>query len=460
MGSREGPTMRAAQFDGKVMAERLYGRANGSTSLTAGGNGKSQLPLMRELSSIHSDDVELHPLLDSFPPWTAYETAQFAEDIRAAGGTAPFLVMREGRRWLLIDEKNRFSACKMAKLPIRFEQWQALDSLAETVARLNVPRSHLTDSQLAAVAVPIAEELSVEGRKTRALNLRQGKSGPATKTAISEKWPDGLKLGPQRKSKSCSFADGGLGSHEKAAAKAAEICHVSRAYVNLAQKIYREDRELFEQVRLAKLNLNQAKLALGKKDRASRLTPAPSPGFSRGQSDPILTGDCMKLMPKLEAGFPLIFADPPYNNGFPYDADPTGDRLRESYYLAFIKKAMAECARLLTPNGSMFWLIDDRWSDWFGIFLRQVKPSLHRRQTIYWWENFAQNQKTRFTCEVRSLHYFTRSAYDFTWNADDIRIPSARQLLYADGRARRGQNSGQRLADRASDRQRRRRRSR
>lgn len=48
MGSREGPTMRAAQFDGKVMAERLYGRANGSTSLTAGGNGKSQLPLMRE----------------------------------------------------------------------------------------------------------------------------------------------------------------------------------------------------------------------------------------------------------------------------------------------------------------------------------------------------------------------------------------------------------------------------
>lgn len=438
-----------ATLDGKVVAERAYGRLNGN------GNGKHPLTnaprtrssFFRELS-IDPDNVQFHPLLNFFPPWSEYEIAQMAEDIRMMGATAPFLVLQAADGWLLIDDKNRFAACKMSGAPIKFEPWQAFDSLALTVARLNMPRSHLSDSQRACKAARIAEQITAENASRQQAGLLRAnpkcrdsgnRDSRATKTAIPVNGTVSATLRSRSNSKSLRIADGGPGSHEKSAALAAVPCHVKTRSVETALEIYRRDIKLFELVEGdPDQNLNQAKLRLKKNLNLKSLTP-PAPPASAGSSGPssdtVITGDCMEVLRKLPAGkYPLIIADPPYNNGFKYDADPTRDRLSESEYLARIKACMAECARLLTPNGSMFWVIDDCWSDWFGIFLRQVKPKLHRRQTIIWVEEFAQNSKTKFTGVVRYVHYFARSAKDFVWERDRVLVPSKRQTTYGDGR--------------------------
>jgi hypothetical protein len=39
------------------------------------------------------------------------------------------------------------------------------------------------------------------------------------------------------------------------------------------------------------------------------------------------------------------------------------------------------------------------------MILREL--GLHRRNTIYWWENNPENQKGNFSDAVRPIHYFT-----------------------------------------------------
>jgi site-specific DNA-methyltransferase (adenine-specific) len=49
----------------------------------------------------------------------------------------------------------------------------------------------------------------------------------------------------------------------------------------------------------------------------------------------------------------LGFADPPYNEGVDYGGGAEADGLPEAQYLARCRKWMAECARVLTPDGSL-----------------------------------------------------------------------------------------------------------
>ena len=93
---------------------------------------------------------ELHPLAEIFPPPSKVDLFQLAEDIRRAGGSAP--ILKSGDK--IIDDRGRFEACKIAKVRIEFREWDGSDSLATTIARLNLPRVHLTESQRAAIAVP------------------------------------------------------------------------------------------------------------------------------------------------------------------------------------------------------------------------------------------------------------------------------------------------------------------
>ena len=145
-------------------------------------------------------------------------------------------------------------------------------------------------------------------------------------------------------------------------------------------------------------------------------------------------------MPELPSRrFDLIFADPPYNNGTHYHADPTRDRLSDRNYLTWCKYWMSECARLLSPSGSLFVLIDDRYSDFFGTVLRSLKdPPLHRHNTIIWWEQFSNHQIKNFSHAARFIHYYTRSEKSFVWNAQDILVPSASAEVYKDSRTKPG----------------------
>ncbi len=144
-------------------------------------------------------------------------------------------------------------------------------------------------------------------------------------------------------------------------------------------------------------------------------------------------GDCIKGLAHLEPGsVDLVFADPPFNIG--YDYDLYEDRKSADEYLAWSKKWAEAVKKALKPSGT-FWLAigDD--------FAAELKTLLQRdlgfccRSWVIWYYTFGVNCTKKFSRSHTHLFHFVKDPKNFTFNADAIRVPSARQTVYADVRA-------------------------
>ncbi|MCY2925789.1 MAG: site-specific DNA-methyltransferase [Planctomycetota bacterium] len=143
--------------------------------------------------------------------------------------------------------------------------------------------------------------------------------------------------------------------------------------------------------------------------------------------------DCIEGMQALtEGSVDLAFADPPFNIG--YDYDVYADRMKAEEYLDWTARWGAALVRALKPTGT-FWLAigDDFAAELKTIFQRQL--GLACRSWVIWYYTFGVNCKTKFSRSHTHLFHFVKDAKSFTFNADAIRVPSARQLVYGDGRA-------------------------
>jgi site-specific DNA-methyltransferase (adenine-specific) len=147
----------------------------------------------------------------------------------------------------------------------------------------------------------------------------------------------------------------------------------------------------------------------------------------------IVTGDCLEVMPGIEGGtVQLVFADPPYNIGVQY-GDHHDDRMPKGQYLSWSRRWIESAVGLLTPEGSMWVLINHEWSAHIRLMLEE--GGLHHRQTITWYETFGVNCTRKFNRCSRPLLWMTRSPDRFVFNTETVRIRSARQSIYGDKRA-------------------------
>ncbi len=157
--------------------------------------------------------------------------------------------------------------------------------------------------------------------------------------------------------------------------------------------------------------------------------------------DTIYNKDCIEGMSRIPAGsIDLAFADPPFNIGYKYDMYE--DRKAAQEYLAWTKKWGAALVGTLKSTGT-FWLAigDDFAAELKLIFQREL--GLYCRSWVIWYYTFGVNCKYKFSRSHTHLFHFIKDPKDFTFNADAIRVPSARQLVYNDSRA----VSGGRLPD-------------
>ncbi len=143
--------------------------------------------------------------------------------------------------------------------------------------------------------------------------------------------------------------------------------------------------------------------------------------------------DCvagMQAMP--EGSVDLAFADPPFNIGYKYDVYE--DQLAADEYLNWTRQWGTAVVRVLKPNGT-FWLAigDDFAAELKMIFQRELK--LTCRSWVIWYYTFGVNCKLKFSRSHTHLFHFVKNPKAFTFNGDAIRVPSARQLVYADTRA-------------------------
>jgi site-specific DNA-methyltransferase (adenine-specific) len=142
--------------------------------------------------------------------------------------------------------------------------------------------------------------------------------------------------------------------------------------------------------------------------------------------------DCLAGMTRLEAGsVDLVFADPPFNIGYDYDA--YDDRRAEDEYLDWSRRWGEQVHRVLKPDGTFWLAIGDEYAAELKVLYRQLGFTC--RSWVIWYYTFGVNCTKKFNRSHAHLFHFVRDAKRFTFNDDAIRVPSARQLVYADQRA-------------------------
>lgn len=150
-------------------------------------------------------------------------------------------------------------------------------------------------------------------------------------------------------------------------------------------------------------------------------------------TDTIRCQDCIEGMKDLPSGcVDLVFADPPFNIGYEYDS--YNDNRSPSEYLKWCKDWFEQIDRILKPDGT-FWLAigDDFAAELKVLATRNLNFKL--RNWIIWYYTFGVHCARKFTRSHTHLFYFVKNEKHFTFNDKEIRVPSARQLVYKDLRA-------------------------
>jgi DNA modification methylase len=157
----------------------------------------------------------------------------------------------------------------------------------------------------------------------------------------------------------------------------------------------------------------------------------------------LIHGDCIKGLQTLESeSVHLAFADPPFNIGYEYDTYQ--DNHDPEQYLAWTKKWGEQIRRVLRADGTFWLAIGDEYAAELKI-LFQKELGFTCRSWVIWYYTFGVNCTKKFSRSHAHLFHFVKDPKHFTFNNMDpaIRVPSARQLVYADTRA----NSNGRLPD-------------
>ena len=144
--------------------------------------------------------------------------------------------------------------------------------------------------------------------------------------------------------------------------------------------------------------------------------------------------DCIKGMKKVsDASVDLAFADPPFNIGFKYDEYK--DRLESDQYLAWSRDWIQQVHRVLKDNGTFWLAIGDEYAAELKVASQEI--GFHCRSWVIWYYTFGVNCRKKFTRSHAHLFHFVKDEKDFVFNHDDmdLRVPSARQLVYNDNRA-------------------------
>lgn len=151
------------------------------------------------------------------------------------------------------------------------------------------------------------------------------------------------------------------------------------------------------------------------------------------------TSDNLAYMARLKDGmFKLIITSPPYNLGKQYEA-----RCPLDAYLETQEAVIAECVRVLHPQGSICWQVGNYVDNGsiapldallYPVF---VDHGLKLRNRIVWHFGHGLHCTRRLSRRYETINWWTKGD-DYTWNLDPIRVPSK----YPNKRHFKGPNAG------------------
>lgn len=146
----------------------------------------------------------------------------------------------------------------------------------------------------------------------------------------------------------------------------------------------------------------------------------------------LIQGKLEDLCHRIKAGeygpIDLVFADPPDNLGLGYDGYT--DDLPVNEYEALLENWLVQCCSF--TSGPVFWTFNECWT--YAVEQTIRKHDLKLIQRCYWHFTFGQNNKARYTPSVRPVYWLNSNRV----YPDEIKVPSARQSVYGDKRAKAG----------------------
>jgi site-specific DNA-methyltransferase (adenine-specific) len=149
----------------------------------------------------------------------------------------------------------------------------------------------------------------------------------------------------------------------------------------------------------------------------------------------LFQGDCLEGFARIKTGcVDLVFADPPFNIG--YDYDIYDDRKEADHYLTWCRKWSREIHRVLKPSGTFWLAIGDDFAAELKVAFGDL--GFGCRSWVVWYYTFGVHCTKKFSRSHTHLFHFVKNPKAFTFNGDAIKVPSARQLVYADSRAKEG----------------------
>ncbi|AQQ71565.1 DNA adenine methyltransferase YhdJ [Limihaloglobus sulfuriphilus] len=147
--------------------------------------------------------------------------------------------------------------------------------------------------------------------------------------------------------------------------------------------------------------------------------------------DTVVCGDCLEVLGGIDSFCDLIFADPPFNIGYQYDQ--YHDKVRPEEYVDWCRRWMSLCCDVLKESGSFYIAIGDDYAAELCVLGKELGLTL--RNWVVWHYTFGQQTKAKYARSHTHIFYFVKNAKEFKFYDHAVRVPSERQLIYADKRA-------------------------
>ena len=206
-----------------------------------------------------------HPACLLFPELPKAELHELAEDIKLRGLLHP-IVLHQGK---ILDGRNRYKACKLARVKPRFVEWDGDGDPLAWVVSTNLVRRHLTTSQRAVLALDILPLMAKEAQERQ----RQGRGEKVAK----------------------EYAE----HTGKASAIAAKLVRSNSTYVEMAKALQATTPELIPHIRAGDITVPEAKQIahLQPDQRRAVLRHHRMARSSDGKTQPYLFGTPRKTKP-------------------------------------------------------------------------------------------------------------------------------------------------------------------
>ena len=363
---------------------------------------------------VSPNSLRLHPQAELVPRMSEAQAQQFESDVKARGIRVP-IELTDGST--VVDGRSRYLAAKklgLEQVPVIEAPLNGEDPVLYML-RAASKRRHLTEDQLACLALEEMKVLSALSKKERAKKAGEGNRTDNLAATSSAKSRD-------RANDSRTVVSARYG--------------VSERKIRAAKKIDEISPELFEQAKSGQTRLAEARRQAEREARTEELAVQfqAAAGSNAAQDWEVRLGDCLDELKNIEPGkVKLIFADPPYNIGIDYGSGSENDSLPVEQYLDWCRQWIEACVPLLTDDGSMWVMINDQHADYFGVMLR--KTGMLRRAWIKWYETFGVNCERNFNRCSRHIFYHVKDPKKFTFNKEAITRPSVRLQRYQDQRA-------------------------